>query len=127
LNERERAAGLAVTPGYRYAEAIGKQLFVAGQVPLDGEGRVVAPNDARRQAEQCLTNLVTILGLYGFELRDVRHLRIYVAGEFAMLVDAWTGVRSFFGEDAPPATLLGVRGLGYDGQVVEIEPSVVRE
>ncbi len=127
MNERERAAGLAVTPGYRYAEQVGKQLFLAGQVPHDGEGRLLAPNDTRRQAETCLANLVTILGVYGFELRDVRHLRIYVAGDEAMLLDAWTGVRSFFDENAPPATLLGVNGLGYDGQVVEIEASVVRD
>ena len=39
MNEAELEAGLAETPRYRYAERVGKQLFVAGQVPHDSEGQ----------------------------------------------------------------------------------------
>jgi enamine deaminase RidA (YjgF/YER057c/UK114 family) len=127
LNEREQAAGLATTPGYRYAEQVGDHLFVAGQVPLDADGELVAPNEARRQAEQCLANLVTVLALRDFERRHIRHLRVYVVGDRAALHDAWAGVRAFFDDEVPPATLLGVHVLGYSGQVVEIDASVVRE
>jgi hypothetical protein len=49
-----------------------------------------------------------------------------VGGENA-LRDAWTGVTEWFDDDVPPATLLGVNGLGYRGQVVEVEASVVRD
>lgn len=33
INEVELAAGLAPTPGYRYASVVADELFVAGQVP----------------------------------------------------------------------------------------------
>ena len=126
-NEREEAAGLAPTPGYRYAEVVGRELFVAGQVPRDREGNVVEPGNARRQARQCLANLMTLLEVHGFEAGHVRHLRIYVVGGENALHDAWTGVTEWFEDDVPPATLLGVNELGYRGQVVEVEASVVRD
>lgn len=127
MNEREEAAGLARTPGYRYAEVVGRELFVAGQVPRDGEGNVVAPGDASRQARQCLSNLRALLNVHGFEARHVRHLRIYVVGDEHALRGAWAGVTEWFDDDVPPATLLGVNALGYRGQVVEVEASVVRD
>ncbi len=58
MNEVELQAGLPVTPQYRYAQRVGKQLFVAGQVP--------------------------------------------------------------------PATLLGIANLGYVGQLVEIDATVIK-
>jgi enamine deaminase RidA (YjgF/YER057c/UK114 family) len=127
VNEQEEAAGLASTPGYRYAEELGCELFVAGQVPHDGDGNVVAPGDAHRQAQQCLANLLTILEVHGFHLRDVRQLRVYVAGDEDALRDAWSGVREWFRNDVPPATLIGVNRLGYRDQLVEVDASVVRE
>ena len=127
LNEREEAAGLARTPGYRYAEVVGRELFVAGQVPHDRDGNVVAPGNARRQARQCLANLMALLEVHDFEAVHVRHLRIYVVGSEEALREAWTGVTEWFENDVPPATLLGVNELGYRGQVVEVEASVVRD
>jgi enamine deaminase RidA (YjgF/YER057c/UK114 family) len=127
MNEREESAGLAPTPGYRYAEGVGRELFIAGQVPHDRHGTIVAPGDARRQVEQCLANLMMVMKVHEFEPRDVRHLRIYVAGDDAARRDAWTGVRQWFDDDVPPATLLGVNGLGYPGQLVEVEASIVRD
>jgi enamine deaminase RidA (YjgF/YER057c/UK114 family) len=125
MNEREYEAGLAPTPGYRYAERVGAQLFVAGQVPVDGTGAIVGRNDARRQAEQCLANLATLIGCHDFQLRHIRRLQISVAGGRAALLEAWSGVRSWFADDVPPATLVGVRALGYEGQLVEIDATVV--
>jgi enamine deaminase RidA (YjgF/YER057c/UK114 family) len=125
-NERELAGGLPPTPGYRYAEAVGDVLFVSGQVPHDSGGEIVAPNDAGRQAEQCLANLSTLLGVHGCLPRHVRQLRVYVVGDRGALGDAWAAVSRWFG-DVPPATLLGVSALGHAGQVVEIDASVVRD
>jgi enamine deaminase RidA (YjgF/YER057c/UK114 family) len=125
VNEREYEAGLAPTPGYRYAERVGSQLFVAGQVPVDGTGALVGRNDARRQAEQCLANLATLVDCHGFELRHIRRLQISVAGDGPALRQAWSAIRTWFGDDVPPATLVGVHALGHDGQLVEIDATVV--
>ena len=45
MNELEIKAGLAPTPGYRYAKQIGNQLHIAGQVPLDSAGTLVGLGD----------------------------------------------------------------------------------
>ena len=126
MNDAEIAAGLPPTPGYRYAEQVGDQLFVAGQVPQDASGAIIAPGEARRQAAVCLDNLSTILAVHGFETADVRRLVVYVVGEQDDVTTAWSGVLDWFDGSVPPATLLGINRLGFPGQVVEIDATVVR-
>ena len=126
MNDEEVGAGLAATPGYRYAEVVGRELFVAGQVPLDSSGSLVGKEDPRRQSEACLDNLQILLDVHGFELDDIRRLVVYVVGEHQNLLDAWDAVRSWFGSHVPPATLLGVSLLGYRQQLVEIDATIVK-
>ncbi|MFK7964898.1 MAG: RidA family protein [Burkholderiaceae bacterium] len=80
MNEAEVAAGLAPTPGYRYADRIGSQLFVAGQVPHDKDGQIVAIDDPHGQATQCLDNLLLLLSTHKFAVADIRRLTVYVVG-----------------------------------------------
>lgn len=126
VNEHEIAAGLAPTPGYRYAERSGPHLFVAGQVPLDRDGNLVGAGLPADQAMRCLDNLRTLVEAHGFEIADVRHVRIYVVGPHDHLLDAWGAVVEWFAREVPPATLLGVNALGYTGQLVEIDATVTR-
>lgn len=117
---------LAVSPGYRYADCVGEHLFVAGQVPLDAEGQLVAADSPAAQAEQCLDNLLLVVRAHDFRIGDVRHIRIHVVGPQQALVQAWEAVKEWFGGETPPATLLGTPQLGHDGQLVEIEAQVLR-
>ena len=126
MNDDELAAGLAPTPGYRYADVVGDRLFVAGQVPHDEHGNLVGVGDPYRQATQCLDNLRTVIAVHGFGLDDVRQLTIYVVGEHTNLTTAWGAVTEWFEGPVPPATLLGVNDLGYTDQLVEIDATVVR-
>ena len=126
MNEDELAAGLAVTPGYRYAEVEGDRLFVAGQVPLDSSGSLTGTGDPGIQSTVCLDNLHTLLGLYDFKVDDVRHIVIYVVGDHQNLADAWAAVTSWFPNEVPPATLLGVNLLGHNNQLVEVDATIIR-
>jgi enamine deaminase RidA (YjgF/YER057c/UK114 family) len=126
VNERETAAGLAATPGYRYADVVGGRLFLAGQVPQDETGEIVSLGDPAGQATRCLGNLRTMMAVHGFVIGDVRHLTIYVAGGHDELAAAWQAVVTWFSGEVPPATLLGVTVLGYRGQLVEIDADVAR-
>ena len=116
----------APTPSYRYADADGPQLFVAGQVPTDAGGALVGVGDVRAQADRCLDNLHTLIRVHGFELDDIRRLLVYVVGEHQALIDAWEGVTAWFSGEVPRATLLGVHLLGYHDQLVEIDATIVR-
>lgn len=126
MNERELAAGLAETAGYRYADVVGDELFVAGQVPLDREGALVGADDAAAQAVACLDNLLLLTDLHGFALTDIRRITVHVVGEHRNLLDAWRAVSGWFSGDVPPATLLGAARLGHAGQLVEVDARVVR-
>lgn len=126
MNTVEIQAGLAATPGYRYAESVGNQLFVAGQVPQDGDGSLVGINNPYDQATQCLQNLRTLIEVHGFGDRDIRQLTIYVVGNRSDLVNAWKAVTTWFDNSVPPATLLGVDCLGHDNQLVEIDATIIR-
>ena len=125
-NAAELAAGLASTPGYRYADRVDDELFVAGQVPHDSEGQLIGRDDPAAQATACLDNLRTLIGVHGFDLDEIRHLTIYVVGEHAHLVGAWRAVTEWFAAPVPPATLLGVNLLGHLDQLVEIDATIRR-
>jgi enamine deaminase RidA (YjgF/YER057c/UK114 family) len=126
VNTDEERAGLAPTPGYRYADVVGDRLYVAGQVPRDAAGELAAPGDPIVQATTCLDNLRILLDVHDFQVADVRRLAVYVVGERENLVAAWGAVTDWFGAAVPPATLLGVNALGYHDQVVEIDATVER-
>ena len=127
MNERERAAGLPPTSSYQYAKCVGNQLFVAGQVPHDADAQLVGHGDPAAQAAQCLANLRQLLAVHSFDERDIQRLVIYVVGEHAHLTTAWQAVVAWFTGSVPPATLLGVAQLGYAGQLVEVDATVIRD
>ena len=126
MNEGELGAGLAQTPNYRYADRVGDQLLVAGQVPLDASGALVGAGDVRAQARSCLHNLFTLVAHHGFTTDDIHRLTVYVAGTQQQLSDAWSETTKAFDGNVPPATLLGVALLGYRDQLVEIDAVIVR-
>jgi enamine deaminase RidA (YjgF/YER057c/UK114 family) len=97
-------------------------VFTAGACPIDHSGATSHVGDVAGQAEQSMDNLVCALGAAGASLRNVVKTTVYVAsGERSDLVAAWNVVRRRFGDHDPPATLLGVRVLGFPEQLVEIE------
>ena len=126
MNDEETKAGLAQTPGYRYAEKVGKQLFVAGQVPHDGDGLLVGADDHYAQSRQCLANLDRLLAVHDFTTDDIRRLVVYVVGGHSDLSNAWAAVSEMFRDCVPPATLLGVAILGHEGQLVEIDATAIK-
>ena len=126
MDRPEHHPGLAPTPGYLYAQQVADQLFVAGQVPLAEDGTLVGKDDAQAQAHQCLHNLFSLIEQHGFAATDIRQLTIYVVGDGVRLVAAWEAVRGWFDAAVPPATLLGVATLGYEGQLVEVGAVVLR-
>jgi enamine deaminase RidA (YjgF/YER057c/UK114 family) len=97
-------------------------VFTAGACPIDRSGATSDVGDVVGQAKRSMDNLVQALGAAGASLHTVVKTTVYVAsGDRSDLVAAWNVVRRRFGDHDPPATLLGVRVLGYPEQLVEIE------
>jgi enamine deaminase RidA (YjgF/YER057c/UK114 family) len=64
------SAGFAVDPA--------RLVFVAGQVAMDAEGRVVGAGDIKAQAAQVYQNLAAVLAEAGCALRDVVKFTTYL-------------------------------------------------
>jgi enamine deaminase RidA (YjgF/YER057c/UK114 family) len=97
-------------------------VFTAGSCPLDPSGATVTPGDVAGQAEQVMDNLDAALRQAGAGLADVVKTTVYVAStEREDLLSAWNVVHRRFDGHEPPSTLLGVSGLGWPGQLVEVE------
>jgi enamine deaminase RidA (YjgF/YER057c/UK114 family) len=119
-----RADGLYPGAPYAYASVAppGSLVFTAGACPVDETGAVTAAGDYTAQAERAVANLVTALAAAGAGLDDVLKTTVYVASaDQRDLLDVWRVVRAAVGRHDAPSTLLGVSGLGYPGQRVEIE------
>ena len=99
----------------------GATLFTAGACPLDAEGRVVAPDDHRAQAERALANLLAVLAGHGAGPEHLVRTTVYVVGDRDDLAAAWDVVATGLAPARPPSTLLGVTVLGYPDQLVEID------
>jgi len=63
----------------RYAPGIlaGNTIYTAGRVPVDLNGDIVAPNDARAQTEQILDCLEAILAEGNATLKNVVYIHTY--------------------------------------------------
>ncbi|WP_406434618.1 RidA family protein [Streptomyces sp. NBC_00631] len=128
--QRVTAPALFPPPGYSHVsvvEAGTKLAFLAGAVPLDGEGRLVGEGDPPLQAAQVISNLREQLRTVGSDLEHVLSTDVYVvSSEPAVLSSVWEVVEASGLSAGPHAsTLVGVACLGYTGQLVEITATAV--
>jgi 2-iminobutanoate/2-iminopropanoate deaminase len=111
--------GPALFPYSQAAVAAGL-VFVAGQVALDDDNKVVAPGDAYQQTHVALDRVGRVLAEVGGVLQDVVTATIFVTGleHLDGFNRAWAEA---FGEHRPARATV-VAGLLLDGLVVEIQP-----
>jgi 2-iminobutanoate/2-iminopropanoate deaminase len=102
----------------------GDTIYVAGQVALDGEGRLVGPGDVVAQTRQVLENIRRVLHAGGATLDDVVKVTVYLAN-----VDDRPRInevrQAYFGANRPASTLVEVSRLAFPGLLVEIEAVAV--
>jgi enamine deaminase RidA (YjgF/YER057c/UK114 family) len=69
------------SPRYAPGILVGNTIYTAGRVPVELNGDVVAPNDARAQTGQILDCLEAILAEGNATLTDVVHIHTYYLHE----------------------------------------------
>ena len=123
---------LAKPAGYSHGIEVqgGKTIYVAGQVALDKDGKLVGPGDVVAQFRQICQNLKAVLLARAGQVNDIVKLSIFVLDKSAYKSRAREigGVyREFFGRHYPAMTLLEVKGLYDDdlGCLIEIEAVAV--
>jgi enamine deaminase RidA (YjgF/YER057c/UK114 family) len=110
---------------YSHGIKIGNMLFIAGQVALDEELRLVAPGDAEEQARQTWRNIQRVAEGAGGKVTDVVRVSTYVVDLSHM--EAIHKVRREFFPDGnyPVATMVQVAALGLPGLLLETEAFAV--
>lgn len=88
----------------------GNQLYVAGQLPVDGEGRTVGAGDVRRQTRQVLENIRAVVEAAGGTLADVVKTTVYLTdmNHHAAVNEVYV---EFFPADFPARTTVQVSAL----------------
>lgn len=102
-----------------------RTIYVAGQLPLDRNGKLVGHSDFRQQTVQVFENVRTALAAAGAEFRDVVKLTTYLTDMSKRSI--FHEVRaSFINMAAPPAgTLIGIATLANPDAMIEIEAIAV--
>ena len=119
----------APTPiAYSHAVRMGQLLFVSGQLPLDGERRLVAPGDLAGQTRRVLENLTIILKEAGASWEHVAKLTIFVVG-MDRIAEVRTARQAFYdaqGVQPPASTAVQVGALALPGMQGKGRPLVFR-
>jgi reactive intermediate/imine deaminase len=114
--------GMPPTNGYSHVVTFtGTMVMISGQVPLDAEGRLVGPDDARAQTRQVFHNLQMALAAAGARMADLVKLTVFLTN-MADLSDFREVRDEFVDPWRPPASsLVQVSGLVHPDFRVEIE------
>ncbi len=113
--------------GYSHVVEVrgGRTLYIAGQLALDKDGKLVGAGDFRAQVKQVFENLKTRLAEGGASFNDVVKLNYYLTD--ASDLQALRETRnSYINTEAPPAsTLVVVKQLVRAEYLLEIEAIAV--
>jgi reactive intermediate/imine deaminase len=108
--------------GYSHAiKKSGTPVFLAGQVALDRQGKLVGEGDVAAQVEQVFANLRTVVEACGGTMDDVVKITIYVTDPSYRPAVAAARQRHFKEGQYPASTYLVVAALALPQLLVEIE------
>jgi 2-iminobutanoate/2-iminopropanoate deaminase len=97
----------------------GRMVFMAGQVALDEEGRIIGVGDIRAQTRQVFENIKRGVEAVGGTLNDVVSMTVFTTdARYNSEVSAVR--REIFGSDLPASTQVEVAGLMRPELLIEI-------
>ena len=101
-------------------------LYLAGQAPVDEQGRCVHPGDMRKQLEQVIHNIETVLRQANMDFTQVVRFNVYTVDVPELLAAHDHMVELLKARGCRHVgTLLGVTALADPDALVEIEVTAV--
>ncbi len=122
--QRINPEGMTRPTTYSHVVRAGNQLFLAGQVAVDGDGSLVGEGDMRAQVRQVLENMRTVLASQGADFSNVTKITIFTV-DIESFRSAAEVRAEFFGGHPPASTLVQVVRLARPEFLVEIEAVAV--
>lgn len=108
--------GFSVTQGRR----VGDTIYVSGQFSHDMQGEFVGEGDFEAQARKSLENLDKVLAGFDAKKSDLAEMVVYLTNPREHF-EHYVRLHKEYVEDHRPAvTLIGVSGLAFSQQLIEI-------
>lgn len=104
---------------------VDRTLYLAGQVPIDPDGELVAVGDMAGQIDQCIANMESVLAEADMTVANIVRLNIYTADVDAFFAAEHALQRLFDGGCRYTSTLVEVARLAFPDLLVEIEATAV--
>lgn len=118
---RSDVPGLCDPPEpYSYSVRAADTLYLAGQVALDAEGRIVGSTVAE-QAEQVWDNIERVLDAAGGSLADIVKINYFMQDVRCLPEEIAVRTRRFAPERMPAVTAVQAAALGLPGLLMEVE------
>ncbi|MFA4938858.1 RidA family protein [Brevundimonas sp.] len=108
--------GLGMSQGY----SVDGRVHISGQFAHDAKGELVGVGDFDAQFSQTAANLDVVLAGFGLGRDNIAEALIYMThsvDDFEGLTRSW---RAYVGDHRPAVTMIGVAGLAFPGQRLEI-------
>ncbi|WP_323451176.1 RidA family protein [Streptomyces yaizuensis] len=114
--------GVPAESDFGYAQAIrsGELIHISGQLSFGETGDFLHADDFAAQLRRTHLNTDRILGHYGVTRNQVVSQVLYVVDLRRNAAALARGNLAYFGDHRPASTAVGVTGLTFPGQVVEI-------
>jgi enamine deaminase RidA (YjgF/YER057c/UK114 family) len=123
--ERTNPPGLSTPAAYTHVVKAGKLIFIAGQIGVGADGKVVGPG-MKEQAEQALKNLQTALASQGLDFSHVAKVTFYTTSVNEFRAQDVVEVRGrFFAQNKPASTLVQIVQLASPDYKIEVEAIAV--
>jgi 2-iminobutanoate/2-iminopropanoate deaminase len=125
--EKSNPKGLPTPPPQTYTHVVkaGNLVFIAGQIGVGSDGRVVGPG-MKEQTEQVMLNLTTALASHGADFSHVAKMTTFVTSVQEFRDPEVAAIRAKYVSANPPAnTLVEIRQLADPAFKVEIEAIAV--
>jgi 2-iminobutanoate/2-iminopropanoate deaminase len=110
---------------YSQAVRAGSLLFISGQLSHAPDGTFLHAGDFEGQVTVSLENLDRVLGQFGAERSDIVEVNVFIVDIRAYFDAALVGVKRYFGEHRPANNTIGVDGLAFPEQLIEIAATAV--
>lgn len=101
---------------YSHAVRAGGLIFLSGQTPIDPSTGRLVEGDIGAHTRRCLDNLAVVATAAGASLEDAVRCGIYVT-DIGTFKDVNAAYGSYFGDEPPARTTIGVASLPLGAQV----------
>ncbi|KYF77830.1 translation initiation inhibitor [Sorangium cellulosum] len=108
--------GFGVTQGY----SVNGTIYISGQFSHDMQGAFVGEGDFEAQARTTLENLDRVLAGFNVTRSNIAEMVIYLTNPAEHFERCVALFKEYVGQHRPAGTLIGVSGLAFPHQLIEI-------